>query len=324
MKRRLLYALLIIEAALCVAFNLTKASLGKVFSVAAAFPFEQIGLGLRKLSLSGKLGNALSLTIYAAVCLLPVIFLVRVQAGRKLHIEDSLPALFSGFLFVTLYFMINPSYIGSFFGGVAGTSLIVGKAVLGGTLWSIVFGYIILRVLRLSFESGTEKLYAFVGALLSIISFLFIWAVFFGCFGKLLESFSALQKANTGNENGLAPTYLFIVLRFLLDALPYLLDAVTVFLALDLLYEMRLDRYSEKTEEISSHLSTWCGTALAAVVVSGVMFNLLQIIFARLLRNINSNISIPLSSVLFVLAVLLTSRLISENRRLKGDNDLFI
>jgi len=324
MKRRLLYALLVLEAALCITLSLAKNSFGGAFSALLAFPFEQIGLGLRLLSLTGKLGNSIALTLYAAFCLLPAFFLLRDGNRRKLHMEDALLGLLSAALFVSLYLLINPLYLGSLFGGAGEAGLVVGKAVLGGTLWSVLCGYLVLRMLRLSFESGTEKLQGYIGALLCALSFLFVWVICGGAFGGMLDSFSALREGNTGSESGLGTTYIFLVLRYLTKAMPYILDIFTVFLALDLLAAMRTDRYSEQTETLALRLSRWCGKALAATVVSGVLLNLLQFLFARALRSVDSSLSIPLASVLFVLAVLFFARLVSENRRLKGDIDLFI
>jgi hypothetical protein len=84
------------------------------------------------------------------------------------------------------------------------------------------------------------------------------------------------------------------------------------------------DRHSEQTEQLSIKLSHWCGKTLAVIVSAEVLLNLLQLVFAGSLRSLNSSVNIPVSSILFVLAVLLFSRLISENRRLKADNDLII
>lgn len=324
MKHRFLYILLALEAALCVAFSLAQISPGGVFSSVMAFPFEQIGMGLRLLSLTGKLGNSFALALYAAFCLLPVLFLLIARNKRKLYKEDTLLGLLSAALFVSLYLMINTAYIGNMFGSVGEAGLTIGKAVLGGTIWSMLFGYIILRFLRFSFESVIEKLQVYVSALIYVLTFLFVWVVCGVCFGEMLNSFSALKAGNTGNERGLGATYVFLVLRFIADALPYILNVITTLLALDLLAAMRTDRYSEQTETLALRLSRWCGKALAAVVVSAISLNLLQLIFAPILRDINSELSIPIISVLFVLAVLLFARMVSENRRLKSDNDLFI
>lgn len=324
MKRKLLYILLALEAALFVVFSLAETSPGGAFSAAMAFPFEQIGMGLRMLSLIGKLGNSFALALYTAFCFLPLLFLLMARNKRKLYKEDALLGLLSAALFVSLYLMINTAYIVNMFVGLGDAGLTIGKAVLGGTLWSILCGYLILRLLRLSFESGTEKLQGYVSAGLYILNFLFVWAVCGILFREMLDSFASLKAGNTGSEGGLGTTYVFLILRFLVDALPYILDVVMAFLALDLLAAMRSDKYSEQTETLALRLSRWCGKALAAVVVSGISLNLLQLFFAHTLRIIDSELSIPIVSVLFVLAVLLFARLVSENRRLKGDNDLFI
>ena len=111
MKRKLLYILLALEAALFVVFSLAETSPGGAFSAAMAFPFEQIGMGLRMLSLIGKLGNSFALTLYTAFCFLPLLFLLMARNKRKLYKEDALLGLLSAALFVSLYLMINTAYI---------------------------------------------------------------------------------------------------------------------------------------------------------------------------------------------------------------------
>ena len=72
MKRNVYYGLLAVEAVVCIAFTLAQMSFAGVFSTVTAFPFEQIALGLRALSLSGKSGNTIAILIYAAVSLSPI------------------------------------------------------------------------------------------------------------------------------------------------------------------------------------------------------------------------------------------------------------
>jgi len=57
MKRKILMGLLSVQALACMLFCILQTSLAGVFSAAMAFPFEQIGLGLRSLSLLNRLGN---------------------------------------------------------------------------------------------------------------------------------------------------------------------------------------------------------------------------------------------------------------------------
>ena len=64
MKERHLFTLLSVEAAACVLFCILQRSLSGLFSTLIAFPFEQIGAGLRVLSLSGAVGNVVAIILY--------------------------------------------------------------------------------------------------------------------------------------------------------------------------------------------------------------------------------------------------------------------
>ena len=64
MKERHLFTLLSVEAAACVLFCILQRSLSGLFSTLIAFPFEQIGAGLRVLSLSGAVGNVVAILLY--------------------------------------------------------------------------------------------------------------------------------------------------------------------------------------------------------------------------------------------------------------------
>ncbi len=323
MKRKLLIALLVLEAAACIAFCAARASLSGAFTAAMAFPFEQLGMGLRALSLTGRLGAAAALALYAALSLLPAWFLLRAAGRRKLRPEDALLGVLSALLFAALYLTANPGRLGGLFGGGGDAGLAVGKAVLGGTVYSALAGYLILRALRLFSESGMERLQNYMSVLLGLLSVLFVWAIFGGALGRMLDAYAALRSGNVGNEDALGASYVFLGLKFLVEALPWALDTVAAFAAMALLSAMGTDRYSEETVLAAERLSRWCAAALAAVLLSNIGFNVLQLVFAGALRTIESSLSIPVISVAFVLAVLLFARVVAENRRLKGDNDLF-
>ncbi len=42
-----------------------------LYSYLITFPFEQLGMGLRKLSLSGSAGNTAAIIAYILICLVP-------------------------------------------------------------------------------------------------------------------------------------------------------------------------------------------------------------------------------------------------------------
>lgn len=321
-SRKLWPVLLVAEAAVCLLLCSLRASLSTVFSSAMAFPFEQLGTGMRALSLSGWPGNAAAFLTYAAVSLSPVAALFLLRKKRGVFPEDGLLVLLSAALFAVLYLMTNPGMIGTLFGGAAG--LPVGKAVLGGTVYSVLCGYLVLRVLRLFFAGSTGKLQTYMKVLLCLMNVLFVYLAFGDRFNALLEAVAKLRAGNTGNEHLLGASYAFLALQYAVDALPHLLNVFVVFSALRLLDELSADRYSPQSVEAAGKLSRLCGAALAATVLSNIAFNILQLLFARALMVLNNTLQIPVFSIAFVLSVLLLARFIAENKRLKDDNDMFV
>lgn len=322
MKRNVFIWILMAEALLCVVLRILQTSFTGVFSAVMAFPFEQIGLGLRLLSLSGGLGNAAAIVIYSAVSLLPVAALLVLRKKRKLHAEDGLLVLLSAALFAVLYLMINPGIMSPLAGGAAGQP--VAKAVLGVMVYSVLCGYLVLRVLRLFSVGGTDKLVRYMSVMLHLLNILFVYIIFSSCIGNLLNSIESLKSGNAGNEHLLGASFFFLVLQFIADALPYVINVLVVFAALRLLNEMRADRYSAGTVAATEHMSRLCSSALAVTVLSNIGFNLLQLLFVKSLMVVNSSAQIPVFSITFVLAALLLTRLVEENKQLKDDNDMFI
>lgn len=322
MKRNFFAGILAAEAAACVVLCIIQASFEGVFSAAIAFPFEQIGSYLRALSLSGTSGNVVAVAIYFAVSLSPAAVLLILRKRRGLRAEDGLLGLLSAVLFAVLYFMVNPGLVGALAGGETGQS--VGKAVLGGVVYSVLCGYFVLRVLRLFSLGGTDKLAFYMTVMLNLLNVLFVYLAFGACFDGLLNSIAALRAGNTGNEHLLNASYVFLVLRFVADALPYILDVFVVFAALRLLDEMRADRYSAETVAAAERVSKLCGTAVAVAILSNIGLNVLQLLFLKSLMVVNSSVQIPVFSITFVLAALLLTRLVTENKQLKDDNDMFV
>lgn len=322
MSRKLLLGILSAEALACAVFTVMRVSFLDAFSSILAFPFEQIGAGLRALSLSGAGGNAAALVLYVAAGAVPLVpFIVR-STRRKLHFEDGLLVLLSAALFVALYMMINPGMIVSIVGGAAG--LPVGRAVLGGIVYSVFAGYLVLRVLRLFSSGSTDKLTRYMSAVLWVMGALFVYMAFGSCLQSLLGSIADLRAGNIGNEDTLGASTVFLWLQFIVSAAPYLLDVAVILAALRLLGEMRKDRYSEGTVAAAGGMAGLCLRALTATVLMNVGFNLMQLLFAGSLRVLNATVQLPVLSILFVLTALLLSRLVSENKQLKDDNDGFI
>lgn len=321
MKKNIQYAILTAEALLCVVLAVVPVLSANVFSGMLAFPFEQIGLALRALSLSGVIGNLVAIVLYVGICLSPAAFFY-FRKNRKYYAEDALPVLLSLLLFFVLYWMINPGAItlaGSFAGGLP-----VAKAILGVMVDSVLLGYLILRLLRLFYASDVHAVQRYLTGLLFLLNLLFVAVIFGGGVHKAVQSIQTMQTANSGNTHLFGINYLFTALGFVVENLPYALNIVIVFLGMSLLEELGHDRYGETTVNCANKLSKICGIALSVVVAVGVTFPVLQLLFAQQLFSLNAVIQLPLFSIVFVLLCLLFTKLVQENKALKDENDSII
>jgi hypothetical protein len=155
---------------------------------------------------------------------------------------------------------------------------------------------------------------------LLLLCALFVFLAFGAGFGDLLGSVTSLRVGNAGNERLLGPSYVFVALQFCVNALPYVLDVFVSTAAL----RLRTDRYSAGAVAAATKMSQICARVLTVTVLTNIAFNLLQLLFAKRLAVINSTVQIPVLPVIFVLAALLLTRLVTESKQLKDENDMFI
>lgn len=292
------------------------------------FPFKQIGWGLRQLSLSGEVGNIVAIALYVFVGLIPcAIFLWLKITGRARKIDWMLPVISCGVWYV-LYYMINPGLFVT--NGVGGQTMILGCA-----LYSVIAGYLVLRILIKSAQADTKALQKGLRMLLYVVMLLFAYVVVAEFVFNLPASIKAVQAANTVTgdwllgefgygEVNLTMTYVFLVLQSVVNALPYVLDIMVLFVATKALKELLEDAYSDAAVAAVQKIADACSKALTVVVIASMGFNVLQVCFRNSLHQLNITATIPVLSLLFIIVILVVARYVGENQKLKQDNDLFI
>ena len=119
------------------------------------FPWEQIGLGLRRLSLSGSAGNIAAWILFLAAGALPLFTMAFLRYRRKSCRADYLLPLLSVSLFAGLWFFINPSYMDRYLspmptGGIA-------KYSLAAVIYSLFLTWILLRLVFLYEKAGQGR-----------------------------------------------------------------------------------------------------------------------------------------------------------------------
>lgn len=286
-----------------------------MFESIITFPFVQIADGLRYLSLSSSFGNIVAIILYGTICLLPIMLLMLQRTKHDLSCIDALLLLMSILLFVVMYQLINPGLIRN----VAAT-----KAFPCITLYSVIFTYVILKFIELFNGKSINKLCKYLILLLWAVNIVIAYAVLYAGRVSFVESIKALQAANKGNHDMLVMTYVFMFLSMLVDIIPLLGNIVIVLFAIQFVKSFSTDRYAEKTVIAAHKLSSVCKLSLIVTTLSAMIFNTLQFLFASNLHQIDSNISIPILSIIFALAILIFSEIISESKELKDDNDSII
>lgn len=321
------------EAAACILLCFAVRLAPGWFTGLLAFPFEQIAWGLRRLSLSGKVGNGIAVILYLAVCLIPAGIFYRRRQSFERHGEDWLLVVLSLLLFYVIYHMINPGLLamGLPAGGETGAGLPLfgsgpadGGALLGGVIYSVLIGYLVWHTMRNFAGAGAGKLGRYLSGLLVALTVLLVYSAFGPSFGALLESFETLREGNTLMGQGPSFTDLFLVLGYVGNILPLLLDILVIFAGAGLLEEMEENAYSEASARAAERLSFACGISLTAGVGFPIAFNLLQLLCAGSLLEVHYLVRLPLTSAIFALAALLFARYIRAARELKEDHDLFI
>lgn len=274
-----------------------------------ALPFSLLGNGLRALSLSGDMGNAAAIVIYAAVCLLPLLPLLRKNRSRR----DWVLALASPVLFYVLYLMINPGLLPAGMGGD------VGKMILSGTVYSIFLTWGALRLLQ-----GKPNGYQALRVLLAACAAVYILAGFGVGAGELKAQILAVRSGNTMPGQDLTVTYGFLVAIFAVQALEFLLDAGLMLRGIGLTRCLEQNPYSEDSVAAAEALSQKAQGALTVILLSNMGLNIAQILAASRLYHMDATVRIPLFSTALCFGCLVLTRLLSQGKEIKEENDLYI
>lgn len=322
-KRYILISMLALEAILCVAAVIMQANVQTFFTAAVTFPFEQLGLGLRLLSLWGGAGNAAAWAIYILLGLIPAAYAcLRLVRGKRTP-EDLILVILTVLLFVSMYLFINPADFQKLM-PMEGLDK-AGGIMMGTAMYSLIVGYMILRALR-SFEAaGADRRTDYLKYIIGAITVVFVFYICFLELTQTLQTVSHVRESNTGSSQAsLLVTDAFLWLGYGAHSLPYILDIVILFICTGLLDAVKADRYSDATTAAAKKLARMCKYTVIINVLCCIGLNLAQLAATRSLLNADYNIQLPLISIALVFAVMLIAGYFAGDNALKKENDLFI
>lgn len=327
-SKRTLCILLSAEALVCLVAALAlpggnKPDMAALYSV----PFSQIGSLLRSLSLSGPAGNVLAFSLYLALGILPLAHLVFLLVCKKAGAEDIILPLLSGLMFFVLYLMINPGLVSDWLQSHADDAAFmvpVGKAALGGTVYSVLISYLVFKALRNIEGRKSDRLLGMLRTLLAAAAAVMVFSIFYIGVRDFAAAIRELKGSNNFEGAGLVPTHLFMFIGFLFNQLPAAVAALLFIKAAELTEALKIDRYGEAALQAAERLIRTGKIGVIAITASTMCFNLMQLIFSRWLRVTYYSTRLPLDAVILTLAMVLLGRYISESSRLHQENQMFI
>ena len=287
------------------------------------FPWEQIGLGLRRLSLSGSAGNIAAWILFLAAGALPLFTMAFLRYRRKSCRADYLLPLLSVSLFAGLWFFINPSYMDRYLspmptGGIA-------KYSLAAVIYSLFLTWILLRLVFLYEKAGQGRLLAGLRILLGLYGLVLGIGLFVQSSVEFREALRALQESNTGSDSHLVRiSTLFLAIRIVIGILPTASQIALLFMMVLFLRRYEKEPFGPDATLAMKRLKAASGRLLTVALLANAGFNVLQLLCSRFLLTSFHRIPFPLSEILVMLGIRTLSFLYLESRRLKEDNDMFI
>ena len=290
-QHRLFRCTLLAEAILLIVLASLHAALPVLFPALSAFPFSQLGLLLRKLSLSGSTGNVIAILLYILLSLLPSVSLLFLKRKGPLHAEDFILALISLAMFPVLYLMVNPGDL-----PVPGS-----EGVFCFILWSLAAAWLTLRVLRSLSASDRPSLTRWFSRLLRAAAFYFVFEIFGSMLPALMEALApmcqpeSLWAAAPYSDAEVA----FTVISQLVAAVPPAASILVIFRSVRLLDLLQSD--DAQSVPAAKELSLLCVRSLSVSVLSVAVLNLLQLILMNQLRKIHITVVLPVLELTLVL-----------------------
>lgn len=321
MKNRTFTLVLIIEAVLCAIAALAFSYDNVGYLTVMQFPFAQLGILLRGLSLSGTIGNVAAFIIYIVICAMPLIFAAIYMKKKTLKAEDGLLVLLSGFAFYMMYMMINPGMLSK---TPSFINKDLGMAILGGAFYSVLIGYLVLKMLRRADTSSTEKVLKVLRLLLAAAAVVIVFGISYMGIGDVRIKLDAIQSGNTDPSVSLGFTNFFVVLRYVMTQLPTILEVVIFVMAMRLCDFLHVDKYGDDAIRNAENLAKFCKITVVVIMLSCMVVNLLQVVFASSLVAVEFNTVVPLDSIIVALTALLLTRFFVASRELSQDNKMFI
>lgn len=286
-------------------------------------PFAWIGKGLRFLSLSGAAGNAAAWIGYAVLALFPVgAALLRRKRGNGGR-ADLLLWLLGGYGCYMWYCYVNPFLFLAGLGKGMGKDAFgeAGMMLLSTAWWGIGISWAVLSAFDNSRKMEDSPAKRTMRRLKTVLkACVLLYVVYDGYFelAALLKSMQSLWSR--GDMTGVAFAGAEGIFGYVLDGFAVAL----LFLGIHLVTAMEEDWYQERVEQIARQMGELGKTLVYMTVLGNVAGNLLRLLAAGSLLDVNISVEIPLIPLILALAACILGDYFESGRKNYEDTTMII
>lgn len=289
-----------------------------------SIPFDLIGTGLRRLSLSTSLGNIIALIIFVVISLTPIFYMIyKIKKYRWDNVDVILPII-SFYSFYMLYQFINPGLLINQLPAVlADTSAMPYlKLSLSILFYSLCASYAILRTVgKLSKENMVNNShYLFSGLQKILLSISILYTFYIGYFSTF-QMFVDLYKNKKEERSTI--NFLFVFIKYALENLP-IVFTILIFMSGILLLKAMITEEANGEMEAANILGIISRRAVYITVFCNIALNGIQFLLSNRLNDTNFSLEISLFPLVISFSAMIISGYFRKTKELIEDNELII
>ncbi len=281
------------------------------------FPFRQVGVMLRNMSLSGTFGNVCAWGIFVILSLIPVAVLVVLLARKKAGKIDFCLIPIAIAEAVALYLSVNPILIGDW--DMLAKPLVdteVRIATIGASFYSLLMCYLVLRFcLKLLKGTRDETFRQIVRlcALACIVLAVFaVWEVI-----SLVDTVKGMPVTDTADRA-------FAIWKGVFSAITQLGLSVTFLLTGRIVRSYRTDGATEANEQRVRRFTVFCVVAIVVYLLGVAAYNVGQLLCINRLLSFDISLILPVSELIVIAFIPAALHMMRETREVKEENSLYI
>lgn len=314
--------LLIVEAFICIGLCIFGGSNFNLTNELLSFPFKQISLTLRRLSMLNGVGNVFSWILFILICSTPIIVGLIKWVRKSFVIEEILLIVISIVLTPAIYYMINSESIVS--------DMVINPSreqltwILAAIIYSVVVSYVLIKIVRCFIKAEKQDLKKYLNHMLFIINVILIIGIFGISLEQLVNKLASYKDMNYVLKEDITVTYTLMIMNYVIDVVFNLMVIGIIILVQGFIDKINIENITDDVVNRVKLVSKCCVVTIIIYAILTICYNILQLVYIKELFAVNGVVSFPFGIVVAMLVIMLLIQLVLDAKYIKEENDMFI